>query len=129
MRFETSFGTISKIGIKSTKMANSTDFEATKNCISKVFFMVEYLSKLDENLMVRQTNICCFTPDLNCSGRKSSFDCLWRNSKPGKFQFFQEISENSEIHVQKTLFSEGYISSNICRIEMKSTPLERLDLI
>ena len=72
--------------------------------------MKEYLSISAEKLIVRKTNTYSFTTNLNCFGTNSILIRLTKNSNPGKFEFFQEISEKSEIRVKETLFSEGYMT-------------------
>ena len=87
--------------------------------------MIEYLSDLNEKWMVRKVDFCNFGPVWSRFGKSSIFFVFSKYSRPGNNGEFQEISENSEIGIRETLFSEDFIWSNICRIYMKSQLWER----
>ena len=96
-----------------------------KTFIFRALDIIEYLSDLNEKWMVRKVNFCNFGPVWSRFGKSSIFFVFSKYSSPGNFVELQEISENSEIGIRKTLFSEDFIWSNICRIYMKSWQWER----
>ena len=71
--------------------------------------MVEYLSDLDEKWMVREVNIYSLGPFEVVLVTIQFPSFLANISIPGNFVEIQEISENSEIGVRETLFSEACI--------------------
>ena len=77
--------------------------------------------------MVREVNF--FNSGTHSSRFGTNFECSCFSTflGSGKFLEFREISENFENVVPETLFSEANISSNICRIEMKSGWLDSLN--